>query len=628
MSRASWVGGGAVLALSALVMALPGASRASDVAPSPRAVQTLAPWTHAVRPLAPAPRSALPEVAVNDTVEVVVFSPARPVRIRVHVQHSGKSLAESWIAALRKTFDYFDRDHDGVLNAKEVELIFSDQALTLMLQSGNGFYQPTPGNRPTLARLDLNGDGVVSFAEFVAYYRNSVAQVLRTTPTTPENPADAAVTESLFNLLDVNRDGKLTRAEVSALEKLLPQLDEDEDECLSLNELSPNAFNRVPRQLPAVTPTTPRAAKTSATQIVMSYMPGRIPGTMTQQLIRKYDRDGDFELTLEESGFDTATFARLDLNSDGKLDGEELDLWRTGEPDLEVGLSYGVKLADCRATLLTDRKLLESRGFKFNQVNEAKLVLRLGRHPIELSASPSIFNGRPPATKQQFDFLFSQAAGKKGYVDEKDLSGPNAVQFQLLRVLFDAADADADGKLTRQEFNRFFDLQDEFRTVALAVSPAIRTPTLFQLLDANHDNRLSVREMRLAWDRLIELEPPGSLVVTRAAIQPTISIRLIQNAERAMAGQFQVDLGFQQQMGQVPVPQKGPLWFRKMDRNGDGDVSRAEFIGSSEEFDAIDANHDGLISLEEAEAYDKKMRSAPEKAGNGNPSDERKGPGR
>jgi hypothetical protein len=45
-----------------------------------------------------------------------------------------------------------------------------------------------------------------------------------------------------------------------------------------------------------------------------------------------------------------------------------------------------------------------------------------------------------------------------------------------------------------------------------------------------------------------------------------------------------------------------------MDRNGDGDVSRREFLGTDEEFAAIDTDGDGLISAEEAERYDAKMR--------------------
>ena len=55
-------------------------------------------------------------------------------------------------------------------------------------------------------------------------------------------------------------------------------------------------------------------------------------------------------------------------------------------------------------------------------------------------------------------------------------------------------------------------------------------------------------------------------------------------------------------------PARGPAWFRKMDVNGDGDVSRREFLGSKEDFDRIDTDHDGIITLEEAEAFDAKMR--------------------
>jgi EF hand len=45
-----------------------------------------------------------------------------------------------------------------------------------------------------------------------------------------------------------------------------------------------------------------------------------------------------------------------------------------------------------------------------------------------------------------------------------------------------------------------------------------------------------------------------------------------------------------------------PDWFTKMDRNGDGDLSPEEFLGTRAQFDKLDTNHDGLIDPTEAAA--------------------------
>ncbi|MBP3954553.1 EF-hand domain-containing protein [Gemmata sp. G18] len=565
--------------------------------------------------LAPAPRPSAPKFVapkLSDSFEVLVFTNPRPVRVRVAILQEGKAIGELWRDRLQKAFDFCDRDGDGFISEKETRFVFSDQGMSQLL--ANGFYQPGATGAPTLSALDKDGDGKVSFEEFVTYYKRTAEQLMREQPVQPDNAQNVSVTEAIFKMLDANGDGKLTKDEVKAVEKLLATRDADEDECLNMQELAPELYNPAFggfQQVQVAQPPNGAYPTGASTQMVVLYRSGRIPGTITQQVIKRYDKNGDFELTKAEVGFDDLTFRALDKDGNGTLDGEELDVWRTGAPDLDLTLSLAPKAVDCVAKL-SDEKGAAARGFVIKQVENGRVVLHVGRQPIDFWAFAPVAQYSQGTLKQQYAYLFTQAAGGKKYIEEKDLTGPNAVQFQFVRVLFDTADRDGDGKMTKDEFDAYFDLQDSFRNISLSLTPAVQTPTLFQLLDENRDGRLSVRELRTAWTRLVVLEEPGAEVLTKNIIQPSVALRLARTFDRFYIQQAAVQ-PFNGNPNQVIVPTKGPLWFRKMDRNGDGDVSRTEYVGTKEEFDVIDADHDDLISLTEAEAFDKKMRENSEK---------------
>src|SRR5262249_14904173 len=139
---------------------------------------------------------------------------------------------------------------------------------------------------------------------------------------------------------------------------------------------------------------------------------------------------------------------------------------------------------------------------------------------------------------------------------------------------------------------------------------------LFEMLDADGDGRLSVREMRNAVKLIAELDRDGDGMISRAEIPrcSQAAFRMGPADPAAANVRYQtVRLYSGRTSQQLPKPARGPEWFRKMDRNGDGDVSRREFLGTDAQFKEIDTDGDGLISVEEAEAYDKKLREQRDK---------------
>ena len=61
-----------------------------------------------------------------------------------------------------------------------------------------------------------------------------------------------------------------------------------------------------------------------------------------------------------------------------------------------------------------------------------------------------------------------------------------------------------------------------------------------------------------------------------------------------------------------PAASDARKWFTRMDRNGDGDVTLREFLGTKEGFKKLDTNGDGFIELKEAKAAEESKDTKPE----------------
>lgn len=528
-----------------------------------------------------------------DTIEVVYLANAQPMHVRITLKSDGQSLDTVWQAHLRKVFAYFDRDHDGYLNRFETENIFSPRGIAGLL-AGN--YDHGAGDdSKSFAELDRDGDGRIVLTEFIASYDAITTEFIRPRSVVHDESFDRELTDELLSRLDENRDGQLSKAELVNAERILLALDVDENEALSAMEIRPS--NMAGPQVVTTMTRPARNAPAPRDETSLQLFRRALPASLTPILMKKYDANQDSQLSHKEIRLEPAIFAKLDTNHDGQLALAELDGWRTLEPDYEAMVNVSHDPAKRSAELKPRGGRLPSHC-ELRTGENGRVVLRIGNQFLDIStASPA-----PGAIAQRVtDQLNSAFPTDQTSVTEDSIGGP---QYQFLRVVFDAADANGDGKLTRAEFKAYLQLQEDTINLSVSASYALRRPSLFQLIDDNGDNQLGIRELRTAWDRLILLEPDGGDHVTKAALQTSASVRFgftaFLNADTSRPLN-----PFAQPGGRKAT---GPLWFRKMDRNGDNDVSLAEFIGPREKFGELDTDNDGLISAAEADAADKKLR--------------------
>ncbi len=540
-------------------------------------------------------------VPVIDYEDFVFVASDRPVLVRLHLRNNGRPYSAALDGYMKKFFTYFDKNGDGMLDKAEAERAPNMQFLQFQLQGNIGF--PYQGQTVPIAQMDTNKDGKVSPAEFTGYYRRSGLSPLQFSNSSTQANTDT-VTNTLLKHLDTNKDGKLSAEELAKAPAALERLDLDEDEMIATAELMPgggdNNYGFV------VVNNTVMAAPNAGGFLQINA--GAVDG-VARQVLTHYDKNKNGKLSREEAGLDEALFSQLDANRDDQLDAKEFAGFFRRDADLELMARMGkleakeLQIASflskiglgsqpIRAEVFNPSKRSMPLAAKVERHDASALAFGLGDARIGLSVSDQQFT-QFNNIKQFYVQQFKQAdTDKKGVLDSK-----KAKTSQFIDMIFPLLDRDGDGKLTEKELNAFLDMQVEGGGCQMQLTITDEGRSLFDLLDENGDSRLSIRELRSGWSRMKPLVKSDK-GLSRQDIPRRLDVSIGQVQRR-----FRPGLVRSRVTTAVPAAKAAPLWFTKMDRNHDGDLSPREFIGAEEDFRKLDADGDKLISAEEARQF-------------------------
>lgn len=521
------------------------------------------------------PESQAETGAMPNQVDAVFFGAPRPVFFRFHIELDGRPQPAAWREQIAESFRQFDRDASGGLSGAELVSIpwirdarFSDLGQLLRNQGARKEIRDDDATEPELIEL-----------------ARQMSPVFRATPVMGGQGAG----HLLFTYLDRDDDGRLTSDELDdrALSRLLTT-DLNDDESSTIAELMQMAglpsdgdgYGNVPSNR------LERVRKASFRLLDITNMRDKQSMFFTREMLQ-----------LAAAAFDEA-----DADGDEQLDVGELAAYLAkSTPDIELRVRLGERESSQPAIeVVPPADARDSTANAVGRASGASPVVEVEGCRFEFGVA----SADPRRNAERYEQLFAGAdADNNEYLDAQEVR-----QNGFFQGSFKSMDADGDGKLFADEMKRWLERQLAAAATRAELNMTSQGQPLFQLFDTNSDGRLTARELK---DRTAEIarydhNQDGALAVNEL---PERFGMTFQQGQASLGGVLAFSTGnfvVQTESSAGAAEPAGPRWFRRMDRNRDGDVSRREFIGPLATFAELDADGDGLLDAAEAAALEKR----------------------
>ena len=510
-------------------------------------------------------------------VRLLILSPKGPLLADVSIYVDGTPFRMLREAIVDEVIKQSDTNKDGKRTWTELFKNPRQPISRLRAYAANGRY-----TQMYIKRYDLNGDTLVDRYEV----RRMIAQLGFGSAFNITSAYTYYSKPNVKDLLDVNKDGKLTKDEIAAAAGRLKSRDANDNDLVEAGELG---GGRAVRQRGARLPTQGRGAYAIDEGTSMS----SLYYVMQQKYQNKARR-------IPGSAFAVAPklFAKLDMNKNGLLDSGEMIGLHLAKPQLKIDIRIGkVTKGQSHLRITPDPK---DKSFRINVNNSGQRTASLGFPGWKLRLNvPDVSPYNYDYTRTAQSYITRYDADKNGYIDQKDVKQLGTTGAFVKRQI-NQWDQDGDGKVFAKEIKKYYDNMQAPQRTRIAMSSITQGPSLFAALDISGDNRLSLREMRTAAKQLQAIDTNKNGIIDADEMPGETVLSFTQGT----AGYRRTGYGGRTGNRSVRTP-SGPKWFVHMDKNADGDITLREFLGTKEQFARLDKNKDGFIEPKEAEAAGK-----------------------